>query len=179
MKSRSHRKQLSVKSLQPRSGRRTAAMVAGFFIAIVVIWGVWTYWNSHSITPEANSSGPSSEKTVSSPSDSIGLPAAADQLKGRWVRPDGGYILEINRLESNGSMEARYYNPRPIRVSRATVSNADGVAKIFIELRDTGYPGATYNLLYKSRDDLLVGSYYQPAVGQTFDVIFMRHKPAQ
>jgi hypothetical protein len=153
-------------------------MAAGLIIAIVVIWGVWTYSSNQSIPPEAEPNAPSSEKTASTLSDSMRLPAAADRLKGRWVRPDGGYIIEINGIESNGRMDARYYNPRPIHVSQATVSNEDGVAKVFIELRDTGYPGATYNLLYKPADDLLVGRYYQPAVGQTFDVFFVRRKPA-
>ena len=108
----------------------------------------------------------------------MGPPVVEDRLKGRWVRPDGGYIIEINGIESNGHLDARYYNPRPIHVAEATVSSEGGFAKIFIELRDTGYPGATYTLLYQSKKDLLVGRYFQPSMGQTFDVVFMRYKPA-
>lgn len=179
MTSRSHRTQPSDKSRQRRSGSRTALMVAGVVIAIVMTSAAWTFGSNDSISPEAEPNVPSSEKAASPPADSMQLPAAANRLKGYWVRPDGGYIIKINSIESNGRMDARYYNPRPIHVSQATVSNAGGVAKVFIELRDTNYPGATYTLLYKAKEDLLAGSYYQPALGQTFDVIFTRHMPPQ
>lgn len=178
MTSRSHRKQPSSRSRQGVSGKRTAVMTAGFIIAIVVIWGVWILRNSHSMPSEADPNAPSLEKAASTPSDPVQPLPAADRLKGRWVRPDGGYILEINGIEPDGRMDVRYYNPNPIHVSQATVSNAGGVAKVFIELRDAGYPGATYTLLYNPRQDMLMGDYYQPAAGQTFDVVFMRYKPA-
>lgn len=177
MASRSRRRPPSDRSRQRRPGRRTAAMAAGLVAAVVMAWGAWTYSSNHSIPSEAGSNAPSSEKATSPPPDAMGLPAA-DQLIGRWVRPDGGYIIEVNGIEPDGRMDVRYYNPNPIHVSEATVSNAGGVAKVFIELRDAGYPGATYTLLYNPRQDMLMGDYYQPAAGQTFEVVFVRYKPA-
>ena len=40
-------------------------------------------------------------------------------LRGRWVRPDGGYVIEVRDTQAGGRVEAAYFNPRPIKVSRA------------------------------------------------------------
>ena len=101
-------------------------------------------------------------------------PADYAKIVGRWLRPDGGYIIEIQKVDINGKMEAAYYNPRSINVSQALAAQKDGSIEIFIELRDTGYPGATYTLKYDQANDMLTGLYYQPAAGQTFDVQFVR-----
>ena len=44
----------------------------------------------------------------------------------------------------------------------------------FIELQDVGYPGSTYNLMYRPQQDILAGFYFQAAVKQTFEVVFSR-----
>jgi len=36
------------------------------------------------------------------------------RLEGRWVRPDGGYVLELKDIKKDGSLTAAYFNPRPI-----------------------------------------------------------------
>ena len=96
------------------------------------------------------------------------------KLKGNWVRPDGGYILELRSVEDGGKIAASYSNPRPINVSKAEASQ-DGLAtKVFIELRDVNYPGSTYDLTYNSQADQLQGIYYQAALQQQFDVYFVR-----
>jgi hypothetical protein len=97
-------------------------------------------------------------------------------LKGRWLRPDGGYILSVKEIDPSGKMDAAYYNPRPISVSKAQATREAATLKVFIELRDTGYPGSTYTLTYDPKTDRLGGVYYQAAVGQRFDVIFVRSK---
>lgn len=97
-------------------------------------------------------------------------------IVGRWVRPDGGYIIHIVDVEADGKLDAAYYNPRPIHVAQTEVAQGKDGPEIFIELRDTGYPGATYNLLYEQDQDTLIGLYYQPNVDQYFDVIFVRMK---
>lgn len=96
------------------------------------------------------------------------------KLVGRWVRPDGGYVIDIRRVDAAGKLEAAYFNPRPIHVSQAQATQKEGEIQIFIELRDVGYPGATYALRYNAKHDVLAGLYHQPAVGQTFDVAFVR-----
>ncbi len=40
------------------------------------------------------------------------------RLTGRWVRPDGGYVLELRDVKKEGGVHASYFNPRPINVSR-------------------------------------------------------------
>lgn len=107
---------------------------------------------------------------------SAGTKEAFDSLKGRWLRPDGGYVIDIRDVEASGKLDAGYFNPRPINVSQAEASREGGTTKVFIELRDVNYPGATYNLTYDPERDQLRGVYYQPAVRQSFDVIFIRMK---
>lgn len=100
--------------------------------------------------------------------------AEARRLLGRWVRPDGGYVLEIRKIEPTGSMDVGYFNPAPIRVSRAEGRHDGQSPVVFVELRDANYPGATYTLRHRSAEDRLEGAYYQPLAGQTFEVVFVR-----
>jgi hypothetical protein len=102
--------------------------------------------------------------------------AAFDSLKGRWLRPDGGYVIDIREVDASGKLDTGYFNPRPIKVSQAKASQEGDNTKVFIELRDVNYPGATYNLTYDPERDQLRGVYYQPALGQSFDVVFIRMK---
>ena len=97
-------------------------------------------------------------------------------LKGRWLRPDGGYVLEIQKVKTDGQMEAAYFNPRPIHVAIAKMSQSGPATKVFVELRDTGYPGSAYNLVYDPESDQLKGIYSQAALHQDFDVYFVRMK---
>jgi hypothetical protein len=97
-------------------------------------------------------------------------------LQGGWVRPDGGYVVAVREIDAGGRMVAAYFNPRPINVSRAAASSDGTTIKVFIELRDINYPGATYNLTYDPRSDQLRGIYFQPAINQSFSVVFFRMK---
>jgi hypothetical protein len=99
------------------------------------------------------------------------------KLTGKWLRPDGGYTLEIRSAATDGKLEAAYFNPRPIHVAKAEASRDGGNVKVFIELRDVNYPGSTYTLIYDPKDDQLKGDYFQAALKQTFDVIFTRVQP--
>ena len=98
------------------------------------------------------------------------------KLKGKWLRPDGGYILEIRSVDAGGKMDAAYFNPRPINVAKAEAVQEDGMTKVFIELRDVNYPGSLYKLGYKPASDQLEGIYYQAALQEQFEVIFQRVK---
>jgi hypothetical protein len=99
---------------------------------------------------------------------------SARRLVGRWQRTDAGYVIDIGHVDRNGAVEAAYFNPNPIHVSQARVSDDEGGLDLFIELMDVGYPGATYQLRYSPEHDVLVGLYYQPTAGQTFEVAFKR-----
>jgi uncharacterized protein (DUF2147 family) len=97
-------------------------------------------------------------------------------LKGRWQRPDGGYVIEIKNIDRIGKMEAAYFNPMPIHVAKANAARDGNTTKIFIELRDVNYPGSTYNLTYDPKSDQLKGTYFQAVLKQTFEVEFARLK---
>jgi len=100
--------------------------------------------------------------------------AEMQKLKGRWVRPDGGYILEIKQVDANGQLDAAYFNPDPIRITSSFAKLEGDVVKVFVELNDVNYPGCKYELTYISAAGLMAGTYYQAALQQTFDVAFER-----
>ena len=97
-------------------------------------------------------------------------------LKGRWLRPDGGYVLEIRDVDATGKVDAVYLNPRPIDVAKAEATRQGATLKVFVELRAPGYPGSTYTLTYSPKSDQLTGVYFQAVMGQRFEVVFVRMK---
>ena len=97
-------------------------------------------------------------------------------LLGKWIRPDGGYIISVQSVDPDGRVDAGYFNPRPINVSRAQASPEGQTVKLFIELQAAGYPGSTYDLVYDPSNDALVGVYFQAAMQQRFEVMFVRSK---
>jgi len=97
-----------------------------------------------------------------------------EPIVGRWRRTDGGYVVDILGLDAAAGLKVAYYNPRPINVSQAQVVHGSTGLHVFIELRDTGYPGATYRLDYDATTDTMTGFYHQPTADQTFDVVFVR-----
>ncbi len=105
-------------------------------------------------------------------------PAQSDfqRLEGRWVRPDGGYILELKNIKKDGSVTAAYYNPRPIKVYRTEWSRKEGKISLVVELRDINYPGSTYTLQYDPANDRLRGTYFQAVERQTFHIEFVRFR---
>ena len=95
-------------------------------------------------------------------------------LVGKWIRPDGGYVVLVRSVYPDGTIDAEYLNPRPIHISQAQASGDGDTARLFIELSDVGYPGSTYTLTYKRETDVLTGIYYQAVQGQEYDVLFVR-----
>jgi hypothetical protein len=102
------------------------------------------------------------------------IPDPVRKLFGRWVRADGGYVLEIRGADISGVLDAGYFNPKPIRVSRAIWMQGGEGLQVAVELNDVGYPGATYVLKHDVPSDRLVGQYTQPQMQQTFDIEFVR-----
>jgi hypothetical protein len=99
-----------------------------------------------------------------------------EQLKGKWVRSDGGYVLEIKSVGLDGKADIAYYNPSPIHVA-ITEASVDGeVIKVFVELRDVNYPGSNYNLAYDAKNDQLQGDYYQAVAKEHYQIFFERMK---
>ena len=98
------------------------------------------------------------------------------KLIGRWLRPDGGYLLDLSDPAPDGRLKAAYFNPRPINVSRARWQMKDGYVMVLVELNDVNYAGSTYLLAYDPDKDQLVGIYFQATLKQQFEVIFQRTK---
>jgi hypothetical protein len=149
-----------------------------FHMAVLVLLTVGVFagmalFIAHSKNTGAQSTAPPAAKeSVAKPDSNQGF----ERLKGRWQRPDGGYVLDIKNVDANGKLAAGYFNPRPINVSQAEAALDGTTIKVFIELRDINYPGATYNLTYDPVSDQLRGVYFQPALQQKFDVFFVRMK---
>ncbi len=103
-------------------------------------------------------------------------PVDLPKLEGRWVRPDGGYILDLRDFKKDGSVTAFYFNPGPIKVFTATWDRKEGKINLFVELRDVNYPGSKYNLEYDPGSDRFKGTYFQAVEKRTFSIEFVRTK---
>jgi hypothetical protein len=96
------------------------------------------------------------------------------RIEGKWLRPDGGYVLVLSDVKSEGTLKAAYFNPRPINVGKAEWQSMNARIQVFVELQDMNYPGSTYRLIYDPEHDRLNGYYYQAVTKETFEVIFVR-----
>ena len=97
-------------------------------------------------------------------------------LPGRWVRPDGGYVIDIRSVDASGKLAAAYANPNPLPFARAEATRDGKTVHLFFELRAGGYNGSTYTLTYDLGRDILRGVYYQAVAQQKFEVYFTRSK---
>jgi hypothetical protein len=120
--------------------------------------------------PHASSAG----GTGGTPTITPATAPVPEKLVGKWQRTDGDYALDVRRVWPDGRAEVAYANPGPINVSRAEVKEDAGRVVLVVELRDVNYPGSTYTLAYEPGQDALMGTYYQPALGQTYEVEFRR-----
>jgi hypothetical protein len=156
------------KSIKPPQASKRAAPIAVGIVLVVVAagcLGLWWWKTNHA--------------EASQPTTVAAQPAAMsdfDKLRGKWVRTDGGYVLEIKQVANDGKIDAAYLNPRPINVSKAMALSEAGKMNVFVELRDRLYPGNYYKLTYDAGNDQLAGVYYHLGIQQQFDVIFVRMK---
>ena len=97
-------------------------------------------------------------------------------LSGRWIRPDGGYVIDIRSIDARGKVDASYANPNPLPFARAEATREGKTIKLFFELRAGGYNGSTYTLTYDPASDTLKGVYFQAVAQQKFDIYFTRTK---
>lgn len=129
-----------------------AAMVVGLGCIVIIV------------TILISGDGGSTPAPVPAPAPSAGNAAPSakpdpSRILGRWLRPDGGYILEIASIGEGGKLTAAYYNPRPINVAKAQLTESGGGIKVFVELRDTNYPGNYYDLSFDPAQNVLRGTY--------------------
>jgi hypothetical protein len=117
--------------------------------------------------PQGSSAAPTPAATAAPASDPT-------TLVGRWLRSDSDYVIEIAGVVRDGSVEAKYFNPRPIHVSRAAWKSTGGQLALLLELTDRNYPGNFYALVYDPGSDALLGTYNHLGLNQQFEVAFSR-----
>jgi hypothetical protein len=147
----------------------TVVLVVGLVAVVALLRGGELGGTSE---PQPSSAAPGAHPAATVVATNAGFQA----LQGRWLRPDGGYILDIRDVEGRDTIEAVYLKPRPITVARAAATRDGSTLQVFIELRAPGYPGSTYTLTYDPTRDQLAGIYFQAALQQHFDVVFVRVK---
>lgn len=126
-------------------------------------------------------SPPSSETIIAErrselPFSAVSADSLQELLKGKWLRSDGTYIIEIFSIKPDGVMDAGYFNPNPINVGKSGWSIRDGEIVYEIILKDINYPGSKYDLIYDNKNKSLVGNYFQAVQGINYDVVFVRQK---
>jgi len=168
----SHREKRRSKSVAQAARRRMYVhlIVLMLVFAAIAAGAFFLFYGKQ--TGAQSTAPPAAKESVAQPEAKTEF----ESLKGRWLRPDGGYVIEIKDIDNRGQMVAAYFNPRPINVSRAEAALDGTTVKVFIELRDINYPGATYNLTYDPENDQLRGVYFQAALRQSFDIFFVRMK---
>jgi len=167
------RRQNHPKNLQDSQGdlrkRRTAVLVLIGIAAVVVVSLILLRINTSDDSPSA------AEQDVSAPQTAVTTPDF-QALVGRWVRMDTPYVIDIKSAGQDGTLQAAYLNPRSINISIAKAREKDGTLEVFVELRDTNYPGSTYTLTYDRARELLMGVYFQAVMQQKYNVAFRRQQ---
>ena len=97
-------------------------------------------------------------------------------LRGSWVRPDGGYVIDVKSVGADGKLYASHANPRPLPFAKAEATRDGRLIKLSFDLRAGGYNGSTYTLTYDAANDVLKGVYHQAVAKEKFDVLFQRVK---
>lgn len=178
--SRRKKKQEEKVSIGPTKNRAGAVGTLGglALAAFFISWWITTRANESQKPAVAETKPAAIEATpvTKSPTVEKAAPVEFRRLEGKWVRPDGGYVLEIRSIDPSGKMNAAYLNPRPINISLAQASREGDNLKVAVELRDTNYPGSLYELTYDPASDSLVGIYFQATQQQQFEVNFTRMK---
>ena len=108
------------------------------------------------------------------PTESPKAGADLSVLTGAWSRPDGGYLIVIKSVGTNGQLEAMYFNPKPLPFAKAQASRVGTMLRVDLELQAGGYAGSTYALEYDPASDRLKGVYFQAVAKQKFEVYFVR-----
>ena len=146
----------------PRS--RTRGIVVAWLVGFALAW-------LEAGCAIAQGTAPAASGAADSP---VAAAPAFATLKGTWVRPDGGYRIEIANVASDGQIAATYFNPNRLPFEKALATMDGARLRAAFELQAGGYAGSTYDLVYDPASDRLKGIYYQAVMKQKFDVYFVR-----
>ena len=145
---------------------RILAAVGVICAAVALVW----------VTRHPAQDPATSPAAAGAPALPSAAPGAYGVLVGEWVRPDGGYVLSVSQVAPDGKATVGYYNPRPIRVSRAEARREGDLVGLFVELNDVNYPGSTYTLGYDPASGQLKGIYFQAMERAQYEVVFVRRR---
>lgn len=106
------------------------------------------------------------------PSTIAKLPEQSD-FYGSWLRADGTYKLKIEPGDEAGLVVVQYFNPQPINVESAIFEEIEEQPRLEFVLRDEGYPGSAYRLIFYPEQQLLVGTYARPGA-EPSEVYFIK-----
>jgi len=151
----------SLNQAQPVRAARTSLVLA-----------LWSFLLLSACGPDA----PVSDQAPATPQGATAPQSTPDfsSLVGRWVRPDGGYVIAIRSVNADGKLDASYANPNPLPFSRAEATRDGDEIKVYFELTAGGYAGSNYTLTFDAAKDILRGVYYQAVAKQRYDVYFER-----
>jgi hypothetical protein len=140
MGSKTSRKQKRSRQAQKPTRRKFFSVLVIFICAAIVGLGGWLFYHE---SGKRNDPEPKASKAQGASREAAQTFSADNfqNLVGRWVRPDGGYIIEIRNVDSSGLLQAAYFNPRPINVSQARLTFENKEPQVFIELRDVDTRG--------------------------------------
>ena len=180
-KKKAGRKAQATPSAARKWGVRNATIpVVALAVGLLIGVGFWKATHSQpqpvSATPADAPADESPQNRENPPRDVRATSPAFTKLIGKWMRADGGYIVDIKNVDERGALDAAYLNPRPIHVAKAEAFRDGAATKVFIELRDVNYPGSSYELTYDPQSDQLTGIYFQAVQQQRFEVVFDRVK---
>jgi hypothetical protein len=100
------------------------------------------------------------------------------EIQGLWIRTDAPYVIELRSTLSSGvSLQAKYFNPKPVNVEKTETVEKNGQLHVLVVLQDVHYQGSYYELSYNREKDILQGTYFHAASQQQYMVNFIR-KPA-
>src|SRR5215475_3216301 len=90
----------------PTVGRRKFPLAATLVLVFAVV-GALGFWRMGSRPTETQPTVAAATETPGgqTPASEVGAAPEFQRLKGRWQRPDGGYIVEVKSVDDSGRMD--------------------------------------------------------------------------
>ena len=99
-------------------------------------------------------------------------------IQGLWILTDAPYVIELrSTLGSGVSLQAKYFNPKPVNVEKTETIEKNAQLHVLVVLKDVNYQGSYYFLSYNREKDILQSNYFHAASQQKYKVNFIC-KPA-